>query len=96
MDTLGRTQIVVAGTESHVSMLQTIFGLLRHGYEPYVVCDAVTSRKVSAKDTALSRIAAQGFQCVTTEIDLFEWFARGDTPEFKKSISLIKDLKCES
>ena len=77
-------------------MLQTIFGLLRHGYDPYVVGDAVTSRKVYDKDTALSRIAAQGIQCVTTEMVLFEWLARGDTPEFKKSISLINDLKREA
>ena len=96
METLGRTQIVVVGTESHVCVLQTIFGLLRHGYEPYVVCDAVTSRKVYDKEKALSRIAAHSVQCVTTEMVLFEWLARGDTPEFKKLIPLIKDLKRES
>ena len=96
METLGRTQVVVVGTESHVCVLQTIFGLLRHGYEPYAVCDAVTSRKVYDKETALSRIAGQGIQCVTTEMVLFEWLARGDTPEFKKLIPLIKNLKRES
>ena len=77
-------------------MLQTIFGLARNGYEPYVVCDAVTSRKVYDKETALSRIYSQGIQCVTTEMVLFEWLARGDSPEFKKLNPLIKNLKRES
>ena len=93
LDTLGRNQIVVAGTESHVCVLQTVFGLLRHGYEPYVVCDAVTSRKIYDKEIALSRFAAQRIQCATTEMVLFEWLERGDTSDFKRLIPVIKELK---
>ena len=93
LDALGRTQIVVAGTESHVCVLQTVFGLLRYGYEPYVVCDAVASRKVYDKEIALSRFSAQGVQCVTTEMVLFEWLERGDTSDFKRLIPVIKELK---
>jgi nicotinamidase-related amidase len=93
---LGRTQIVTVGIESHVCVLQSALGLLRCGYEPYVVSDAVTSRGRQDKQAALARAASQGIQCVTTEMVLFEWLERGDAAGFRELIPMIKRLKNQS
>ncbi len=87
---LGRSQAVVAGTEAHVCVLQSTLGLKRAGYEPYLVVDAVSSRKPGDKAAAVARLRDVGVAAVTTEMVLFEWLARGDTAEFRDLLPLIK------
>jgi nicotinamidase-related amidase len=88
---LDRPQAVVAGTEAHVCVLQTVLGLKQAGYEPYLVVDAVSSRKPEDKAAAVARLRDAGVAAVTTEMVLFEWLARGDTAEFRDLLELIKD-----
>ena len=88
---LHRQQVVVAGTEAHVCVLQTALGLKQAGYEPYLVVDAVSSRRASDKEAAITRLRDAGVIAVTTEMVLFEWLARGDTAEFRDLLPLIKD-----
>ena len=87
---LDRPQAVVAGTEAHVCVLQTALGLKQAGYEPYLVVDAVSSRKPGDKAAAMVRLRDAGVAAVTTEMVLFEWLARGDTAEFRDLLPLIK------
>jgi nicotinamidase-related amidase len=87
---LDRPQAVVAGTEAHVCVLQTALGLKQAGFEPYLVIDAVSSRKPEEKTAAVARLRDAGVAAVTTEMVLFEWLARGDTAEFRDLLPLIK------
>ncbi len=57
---------------------------------PYLVVDAVSSRKPEDKETAVARLRDAGVAAVTTEMVLFEWLARGDTTEFTDLLGLIK------
>jgi len=41
----GRPQLVIAGLESHVCVLQTALGFAERGYRPHVVTDACGSRQ---------------------------------------------------
>lgn len=85
-----RKTVLVTGWEAHVCVLQTTFGLVREGFTPVVVADAVSSRKPFSKDIALRRIAARGIEIVTTEMVIFEWLERADHPRFREALQLIK------
>ncbi|MEO8558630.1 MAG: hydrolase [Rhodospirillales bacterium] len=85
-----RTQVVLAGIEAHVCVLQTAIGLQQLGYQVFVVSDAVTSRKPASAVQALERLRQNGISIVTTEMVLFEWLGRAGTDEFKELSRLIR------
>lgn len=87
---LGRDQIVVAGIEAHVCVLQTALGLKAAGYEVFVAGDACSSRQAANHQAALARMAAAGVGVAVSESVVFEWLHRAGTPEFKDLIALIK------
>jgi nicotinamidase-related amidase len=86
-----RFQIVIAGIESHVCVLQTVFDLLAAGFQVFVPADAVASRGELDWKIALDRMSNGGAVITTTESVLFEWCERSGTPEFKQISQLIKE-----
>jgi nicotinamidase-related amidase len=86
----GRHHVVIAGIEAHVCVLQTAIDLSAEGADVFVVADAVGSRSVASAQLALERMRQAGVVVVNTEMVLFEWLQRADTPEFKDLLSLIK------
>ena len=85
-----RYQIVVAGIEAHVCVLQTVFDLLAAGFQVFVPADAVASRGELDWKVALDRMSTGGAVITTTESVLFEWCERSGTAEFKQISQLIK------
>lgn len=81
---LGRRQVVVAGTEAHVCVLQSALGLLRDGYDVFLVADAVSSRSPRDAELALERMRDAGAKIVTREMVAFEWLRRADTDLFRR------------
>src|SRR4051794_13171328 len=91
LDTLGdRREIVVAGCEAHVCVMQTALGLLDAGRRVHLVRDAVASRRVESKETAIARLAKHGAEIVTAEMVLFEWLSSAEHARFRDVIRLIK------
>jgi nicotinamidase-related amidase len=90
LDGFGRAQVVVAGIEAHVCVLQSALGFKRIGYEVFVVADACSSRDPANHQAAMARLAAAGVTVVTLEMALFEWLHVAGTPEFKEISRLIK------
>jgi nicotinamidase-related amidase len=86
----GRAEMVVAGCEAHVCVLQTVLGLLEAGKRVHVVRDAVGSRRAESKAAALERLARHGAEIVTTEMVLFEWLESAAHPRFREIVALIK------
>ena len=86
----GRDQITVAGMEAHVCVCQTVLDLLQDGFQTFVVADAVGSRSPDIRQLALDRMARAGAEIVSHEMIAFEWLGRGDLPEFKDLIGVIK------
>ena len=84
-----RHQIVVAGIEAHVCVLQSCFDLQAQGYDVFVTADAISSRGGRDKQLALQRMRDHGLTIVTTEMVLFEWCEVAGTAEFKKISKLI-------
>lgn len=86
----GRKQIVLAGIEAHVCVLQTALDLKEAGREVYVVADATSSRQRESVDIAFARLRAAQVELVTTEMCVFEWLRHAGHAQFKKLSQLIK------
>jgi len=87
---LGRKNIVIAGIESHVCVLQTTIDLLQKGYLPIVVEDCISSRNPNDKLIAVARMRAEGAVITTYESILFELLRYSGTAEFKEISRLVK------
>ncbi|MFO1171786.1 MAG: isochorismatase family protein [Hyphomicrobiaceae bacterium] len=86
----GRTQVVVAGVEAHVCVLQTVLDLVAAGFDVFVAADAVGSRRAESKALALSRMQGAGAVIADSEMVAFEWLECAGTPEFRDVQALLK------
>ncbi|MDD4716171.1 MAG: hydrolase [Oscillospiraceae bacterium] len=87
---LGKPNVIVCGTETHVCVLQTVLDLIADGYKPVVAADCVGSRTALDKSTALERMREEGAIITTSESILFELTRRAGTDEFKIISKLVK------
>ena len=85
-----RRQIVLAGMEAHVCVLQTGLDLIGAGFAVHLVADATASRVALSKDLATHRLRATGGVVVNAEMVVFEWLERADTDAFRDLIPAIK------
>ena len=83
-------QIVIAGMEAHVCVLQTALGLAERGYRPHVVADAAGARDEGARALAFERLRAADIAVVSVEMVLFEWLEHAGRPELRELIALVK------
>lgn len=86
----GRLQVVVAGLEAHVCVLQSCLGLRAAGFQVACVTDAMAARAQASVETAKARMLHAGVTLVTVEMVLFEWLGAAGTPAFKKLSALIR------
>jgi nicotinamidase-related amidase len=86
----GRGQVIVAGIEAHVCVMQTALNLIAEGFELFIAADAVGSRKAQSCELALARIRQAGAVIVDSEMVIFEWAEKAGTAEFKSLLSLLK------
>jgi nicotinamidase-related amidase len=94
LEAQGRTQIVVAGMEAHVCVLQTVLGLAALGYAVTLAGDAIGSRAARQDDWryALERMRRTGAVIAGTETVLFEWTYAGDDEAFRDILAIVKAL----
>ncbi len=83
-------QVVVAGCEAHVCLLQTALGLRRAGLDVAVVPEACGSRRAADKVLAMQRLAAEGVALVGAEMLAFEWLHSCEHPRFRDVLALVK------
>lgn len=79
----GCDQIVVAGVEAHVCVLQTVLNLVEEGKGVYVVADTISSRDPRNADLAIERMRQAGAQIVSREMVAFEWAYKAGTDQFR-------------
>jgi nicotinamidase-related amidase len=87
---VGSVEIVVAGCEAHVCVLQTVLGLLALDQRVVVVADAIGSRDPADKAVAIDRARQHGAEIVTSEMVLFEWLRDSRHPRFREVQQLLK------
>jgi nicotinamidase-related amidase len=82
--------VVIAGCEAHVCLLQTALGLLRAGRRVWVVAPACGSRSAADHALAMERLRQAGAVIVSTEMVVFEWLQACTHPRFKPVLGLVK------
>ncbi len=85
-----KPQVVLAGMEAHICVLQTVLDLLQVGKQVFVVEDATISRSPANKANALARLRGAGCVISNTESVLFEWLGNANHEAFKALSKLIR------
>ncbi len=85
-----RKQVIIAGLETHICVLQTASGLQQWGYQVFVVEDAVASRSELHRRNALRRMRQGGVQITNSESVAFEWMGDASQPSFKQISQLFR------
>jgi isochorismate hydrolase len=87
---IGKKQIIITGMETHICVLQTTIGLLKEGFVPHVVQDAICSRTDDSWRTGIEFMRDAGAIVTGTETVLFQLLKAAGTEEFKKISQRIK------
>jgi nicotinamidase-related amidase len=85
----GRKVLVLVGLEAHICVAQTALQAISE-YGVQVVGDAVSSRSLADKETALRRMVQSGVIVTTAEMLMYEILARAGTDEFRAVLELVK------
>lgn len=92
--TSDRSQVVLAGMEAHICVLQTALGLLqgtvKQPHQVFIAEDAIISRNPSNKANALARMRDAGCIITNTESIIFEWLGVAQGDAFKQISQLIR------
>lgn len=83
-------QIILAGMEAHICILQTALSLKQAGKQVFVVEDAIVSRSSVNKINAIARMRDAGCVITNTESVVFEWLGNANHPAFKQVSKLIR------
>jgi len=86
----GRSQIVLAGVEAHICVMQTALDMLHAGYSVHVPYDAVASRQKRDWKYALLRLSSSGAAVSTVESVIYEWLYEAGTDSFRAVLPLLK------
>jgi len=86
----GTREVVIAGCETHVCVLQTALDLLDSGYRVAVAADAAGSRDPADREAGIARARQHGAEIVTSEMVLFEWLRDARHPRFRDVQKLLK------
>lgn len=86
----GRQQVLLAGIEAHVCVLQTGLDLLNAGYTVHVLSDGVFSRTAENQRLALMRLHDAGATVSSVEMALFELIRTSTHPGFRTISKLIR------
>ncbi|HEY8709738.1 MAG TPA: isochorismatase family protein [Burkholderiaceae bacterium] len=82
--------VVIAGCEAHVCLMQTALGLLRAGLNVAVVAQASGSRSAENHVLAMQRLRQAGAAIVSVEMVAFEWLRSCEHVRFKRVLALLK------
>jgi|CXWL01.1.fsa_nt_gi nicotinamidase-related amidase len=85
-----RSQVLIAGMETHVCVFQTVRDLKDASLQPYLLVDAVLSRTEVDREVGLDLCRAAGAEVTTVEAALFDMLEKAGTPEFKAVSVAVK------
>ncbi len=87
---LHRRQVIIAGIEAHVCIYQTARDLKQHGYDVYVVDDAVSARSRYNRDIAVARMRQEGITIINAEMLICDLLKTSAHPQFKAVMAHFK------
>lgn len=85
--------VVIAGSEAHVCIYQTIRALLEDGLRVFAVEDCISSYSLDQKERALKNIRDMGAVVVDTEMILFDLIKGSKNEHFKEISNFVKESR---
>ena len=82
--------LIMVGIEAHICVYQTAICAIKMGYRPWIVADAISSRKKQNTKLALSRMEAIGVSVGPAEMAVYELLGKAGTPTFKAMLPHLK------
>ena len=82
--------VIIAGIEAHVCVLQTVVDLIERKYQPVIIADCISSRRLNDKVIAVQRMFQEGAIISTYESILFELCRQAGTEKFKIISKIVK------
>lgn len=84
-------EVVIAGCEAHVCLMQTALGLRRAGFTVWVVAPACGSRRADDHTLGMQRLRDAGAGIVSVEMVAFEWLRSCEHEGFRRVLKLLKE-----
>ena len=84
-------QVVVAGIEAHICVMQTVLELLRQGSQVYLCWECISGRGAEYRRHALDRMVQAGAVLTNHESVAFEWARDKNHPQFREMSGLFKE-----
>tara|TARA_A100000171_G_scaffold28205_2_gene26330 strand:- start:2355 stop:2912 length:558 start_codon:yes stop_codon:yes gene_type:complete len=82
IESTGRTQFLLAGAETHISILQSAQSFQERNIKSYVIADASSARSEIDHDVALKRMTLWGVPVLTKEMVFFECLGQSTYPNY--------------
>lgn len=83
LEELSRSQVVIAGAEAHICVLQTALGLCEQGFEVFWLIEGCVSRRLEEARLARERLVQAGGVVVSADMVAYEWLQRCDDNTFR-------------
>ncbi|MBL0141787.1 MAG: isochorismatase family protein [Betaproteobacteria bacterium] len=84
------TDVVIAGCETHVCLMQTAHGLQRAGFGVWVAANACGTRFPVDHDLASGRLRQSGVILASVEMIAFEWLRSCEHERFRAVLDILK------
>ena len=86
-----RRQVVVAGIEAHICVMQTVLEMLRQGNQVHLCWECVSGRGEEYRRHALERMQQAGAQLTNHESVGFEWARDKDHAGFRQMNRVFRE-----
>lgn len=83
------TSVILVGVETHICIYQTAMGALQRGLTPWIVTDAVSSRRKEHHEAGIERLREVGAIIGPAEMLIYELLGKAGTEKFKQMLPLI-------
>lgn len=91
IDNLDKSQLIVAGLETHICVCQTALDAIADDLDTHVLFDAVTARSEENHRIGLEKMKEGGVIPSSTEIAIFDLMEQAGTDTFRKILPLLKE-----
>lgn len=79
---LNKKHLILAGAESHISIMQSAFDAKNFNLDVFIIADACTSRNFEDHKFALKRMNYNGINIATKEMMFFEFLRFSEYPHY--------------
>ena len=87
---LGRKELYLVGSETHICIQQTALAAMAKGSKVILIADCLSARAPHDHNYALQRMSRAGATVTTWEAVIYEWMRGASHPRFEQVLALVK------